>query len=265
MKSPTYEEDFQKRPKTPFRLYSIGNKQRKPNKKKIFAKVDQMDGTPGQVGTIPDDLVGEPNECPVMVNGISTLGLLDSGSIVLTIRYHFWMEHFPDSPIKPLDDLLTVTGAGGSQIPYHGYVEVDIKLPGSEASPFPFLVVGDTDYNSRVLVLIGTNVLWKDSGIIYTGNNMWSAGYTCFSLSLWHQEKVGGHKGNWRLIPFLSSKQLWSLEWASTPEVELKLCPQWLLLSSRVMWWNSMFWIAAPGMLIFQEKAWWPISCRSRC
>ena len=146
MKSPTYDEDVQKQPKTPFRPYSIGNKQRKPKKKnKTFAKVNQMDGTPGQVGTLPDDLVGKPNECPVMVNGISTLGLLDSGSMVSTISNHFWMEHFPDSPIKPLDDLLTVSGAGGSQIPYQGYVEVDIKLPGSEASPFPFLVVGDTD------------------------------------------------------------------------------------------------------------------------
>ena len=120
-----------------------------------------MDGTHGQVGTIPDDLVGEPNECPAMVNGISTLGLLDSGSMVSTISNHFWMEHFPDSPIKPLDDLLTASGAGGSQILYQGYVEVDIKLPGSEASPFPFLVVGDTDYNSLVPVLIGTNVLHK--------------------------------------------------------------------------------------------------------
>ena len=51
-------------------------------KKKTFAKVNQMDGTPGQVGTLPDDLVGEPNECPVMVNGISTLRLLNSGSMV---------------------------------------------------------------------------------------------------------------------------------------------------------------------------------------
>ena len=162
MKSPTDDKENQKQNKTPFRPYNVGHKRRKPNKKrKTFARVNQMDGIPGQVGPIPDDLVGEPNECPVMVNGISTLGLLDSGSMVSTISNHFWMEHFPDSPINSLDDLLTVSGAGGSQIPYQGYVEVDIKLPGSEASTFPFLVVGDTDYNSKIPVLIGTNVLHK--------------------------------------------------------------------------------------------------------
>ena len=162
MKSPTDDKENQKQNKTPFRLYNVGHKRRKPNKKrKTFARVNQMDGIPEQVGPFPDDLVGEPNECPVMVNGISTLGLLDSGSMVSTISNHFWMEHFPDSPINSLDDLLTVSGAGGSQIPYQGYVEVDIKLPGSEASTFPSLVVGDTDYNSQIPVLIGTNVLHK--------------------------------------------------------------------------------------------------------
>ena len=45
--------------------------------------------------------------------------------------------------------------------------------------------------------------LW---GNIYTRNNMWSARYTCFSLSLWHQEKVSGYKGIWRLIPPLAKQ-----------------------------------------------------------
>ena len=108
MKSPMDDKENQKQNKTPFRPYNVGHKRRKPNKKrKNFARVTQMDGIPEQVGPIPDDLVGEPNECPVMVNGISTLGLLDSGSMVSTISNQFWVEHFPDSPINSLDDLLT--------------------------------------------------------------------------------------------------------------------------------------------------------------
>ena len=83
------------------------------------------------------------------------------GSMVSTITSQYWNENFPDQPVHPLDDLLTLSGAGGSEIPYRGYVEVDTKLPGLDASPFPFLVVGETEYNSRVPVLIGTNILNK--------------------------------------------------------------------------------------------------------
>ena len=81
--------------------------------------------------------------------------------MVSTVSHKWWNEHFPDSPVHSLDDLLTVSGAGGSEIPYRGYTEVDIKLPGSEPATFPFLVVEETEYSSRVPVLIGTNVLRK--------------------------------------------------------------------------------------------------------
>ena len=96
-----------------------------------------------------------------MVNGLNNIALLDSGSMVSTITSQYWNENFPDQPVHPLDDLLTLSGAGGSEIPYRGYVEVDTKLPGLDASPFPFLVVEETEYNSRVPVLIGTNILNK--------------------------------------------------------------------------------------------------------
>ena len=95
------------------------------------------------------------------VSWLHDIGLLDSGSMVSTVSHQWWNEHFPDSPVHSLDDLLTVSGAGGSEIPYRGYTEVDIKLPGSEPATFPFLVVEKTDYSSRVPVLIGTNVLHK--------------------------------------------------------------------------------------------------------
>ena len=158
------EADTTKPQKNPFRPYKVGSLRRKSRKKdKPTVRVNQMDGIGGHGhrGHLPEDLVGEPNECPVMVNGVSTLGLLDSGSMVSTVSHQWWNEHFPDSPVHSLDDLLTVSGAGGSEIPYRGYTEVDIKLPGSEPATFPFLVVEETEYSSRVPVLIGTNVLRK--------------------------------------------------------------------------------------------------------
>ena len=111
------------------------------------------------VGEMPEDLVGERNECPVLVNELSMLTLLDSGSMVSTINHSYWSENLPDQPISSLDDLLNVSGASGSVIPYRGYVELGINLPGLKVSKFPFLVVEETDYNSRIPVLIETNVL----------------------------------------------------------------------------------------------------------
>ena len=142
--------------------YASGSKRRKSWKKPSrSAGVHQLDGQTGKTSGIPDALIGEPNECLVMVNGLSTIALLDSGSMVSTITSQYWNENFPDQPVHPLDDLLTLSGAGGSEIPYRGYVEVNTKLPGLDASPFPFLVVEETEYNSRVPVLIGTNILNK--------------------------------------------------------------------------------------------------------
>ena len=145
--------------RTPFKAYASGSKRRKSRKKASrSAGVHQLDGQIGKTSDIPDGLIGEPNECLVMVNGLSTIALLDSGSMGSTITSQYWNENFPDQPVHPLDDLLTLSGAGGSEIPY---VEVDMKLPGLDASPFPFLVVEETEYNFRVPVLIGTNILNK--------------------------------------------------------------------------------------------------------
>ena len=81
--------------------------------------------------------------------------------MVSTITSQYSNENFPDQPVHPLDDLLTLSGAGGTEIPYRGYVEVDTKLPGLDALPFPFLVIEETEYNSWVPMLIGTNILNK--------------------------------------------------------------------------------------------------------
>ena len=72
--------DTTKPQKNPFRPYRVGSRRRTSRKKdKPNVRVNQMDGIGGHGhrGRLPEDLAGEPNECPVMVNGVSTLGLLD--------------------------------------------------------------------------------------------------------------------------------------------------------------------------------------------
>ena len=110
---------------------------------------------------LPKDLVGEANECEMTVQGKETLGLSDSGSQVSSMSQSFFNENFEAEDLMPLDDLLHVTAAGGHDLPYHGYVLVDLAFGGKSYGDFPLLVVDDTAYNVRVPLLIGTNVLRK--------------------------------------------------------------------------------------------------------
>ena len=59
--------------------------------------------------------------------------------------------------VQPLEDILTVEGAGGHKLPYS---EVEISFKGL-SSPMDalMLVVPDTLYHERIPMLIGTNVL----------------------------------------------------------------------------------------------------------
>ena len=57
--------------------------------------------------------------------------------------------------------MLNLTDAGGNDLPYLGYTEVDLAFGGKSYGISPLLVVNDTPYNVRVPLLIGTNVLNK--------------------------------------------------------------------------------------------------------
>ena len=112
---------------------------------------------------VRDKLLGAANETTVLINNIECPGLLDTGSTVSTISRRFHDEHFPDVELHPLDDMLRIECANGDMLPYDGYVEVDIAVPGitKREQPMLLLVVPDTNYNQRVPLLLGTNVLGR--------------------------------------------------------------------------------------------------------
>jgi hypothetical protein len=58
-------------------------------------------------------------------------------------------------------EILDIECAGGSQLPYSGYIEVNINTPGStnNFNTYLVLVVPDSNYNQHIPLLIGTNVL----------------------------------------------------------------------------------------------------------
>ena len=56
--------------------------------------------------------------------------------------------------------MIRIEGASGATIPYCGYIEVDISIPGTKLSTtIPLLIVKSTSFNAKVPLIIGTNVL----------------------------------------------------------------------------------------------------------
>ena len=108
-------------------------------------------------------LLGSPNEVTIKVNRITVSALLDTGSTVSTVSESFYLQYLANQPIQTLDHILHIECADGEEMPYLGYITVDLELPGTSTSNRPqhclLLVVPDSTYNSSVPLLIGTNVL----------------------------------------------------------------------------------------------------------
>ena len=85
--------------------------------------------------------------------------LLDTGSMVSTMAQSLCKRL--GLIIQPLNRLLSIKGAGGHQVPYLGYVEIQLYSMEIQLKEFPalMLIVPDTAYHQRIPVLLGTNVL----------------------------------------------------------------------------------------------------------
>ena len=107
-------------------------------------------------------LMGRPNETDVTINGVGTQALLDTGSSISSIGHSFYLRHLSYLPLLPVTDILNVECADGNKLPYLGYIEASLKSPGISDCTEQFclfLVVPDTNYNTQIPVLIGTNIL----------------------------------------------------------------------------------------------------------
>lgn len=114
--------------------------------------------------TLPLGLVGPRCVSTVYVGDVRCESILDTGSQVTTISETFHSRHLASLPIKPISHLLEVEGAGGQPVPYQGYVEVLLTFPSSvtgmeEQLTALALIVPECQFNSRIPVLVGTNVL----------------------------------------------------------------------------------------------------------
>lgn len=124
--------------------------------------VETPDGGPPH--TLPPGLVGPRCVSTVSIGDTRCQSILDTGSQVTTISETFRSNYLPSFPIQPIHHLLEVEGAGGQSVPYLGYVEIPLTFPDSvtgaeEQLTALALVVPECQFNCRIPLLVGTNVL----------------------------------------------------------------------------------------------------------
>lgn len=86
----------------------------------------------------------------VHIQGVSAQALIDTGSAVSTISLKFYETYLHDIPLQPVECLLTLECADGT----------DIGIADSpQTIKCLFLIVNYTKYHESVPILIGTNIL----------------------------------------------------------------------------------------------------------
>ena len=107
-------------------------------------------------------LIGLANETFVKIEGESYLALIDSGAQLSALPESLVTKL--NFKIHKLDMLIEVEATGGSLVPYFGYVEAKLSIPGIKAMNHNslFMVIKDTNYTKRVPVQLGTlHILMK--------------------------------------------------------------------------------------------------------
>ena len=108
-------------------------------------------------------MVGSANEATAIVGGRRCKCLIDTGAQITSISKTFYDSHLSEYELYDIGELLKIECANGQTVPYLGYIEVGISLPGSLPSTTevyaPVLVVPDTPYNREVPLCVGTNVI----------------------------------------------------------------------------------------------------------
>ena len=101
-------------------------------------------------------LIGPANEATVLVEGQKFPALIDSGAQLSTMSEA--LVQALKLPIHKLNTLIKAEVSGGSTIPYVGYVDARLKIPGITAmnKDSLFMVSNNSPYMNRVLIQLGT-------------------------------------------------------------------------------------------------------------
>jgi hypothetical protein len=123
-------------------------------------------------------LVGSVTLADILVDDVPCRCLVDTGSQVTTISQRFYLKHLSYTTLQPVESCLKVIGAGGQEVPYLGYIAVDVTLPqddlgDSQCFSILVLVVPDTSFHTQAPVLLGTSGLCHPTA--------WKHVYQCFA------------------------------------------------------------------------------------
>ena len=101
-------------------------------------------------------LTGPANEATVIVEGQRFLALIDSGAQLSTMS-ELLVQTLKLS-VHKLNTLIEAKASGGVTIPYVGYVEARLAIPGIKKMDKDslFMVSNNSPYTTRVPILIGT-------------------------------------------------------------------------------------------------------------
>ena len=101
-------------------------------------------------------LIGPANEATISIEGQEFKALIDSGAQLSTISES--LVTALKLPVHKLNTLIKAEVSGGGIIPYVGYVEARLKIPGIKAmnKDSLFMVSNDSPYTERVPIQLGT-------------------------------------------------------------------------------------------------------------
>ena len=128
--------------------------------------------------------VGHANEALVVVDGCKVAALVDLGAQVSNISAQLCEELGLE--IQPLGWLLELEGTGGAAIPYLGFVEVNLQIPGIRAynEDVLLLAIPTMAYAERVSVMVGSKIINKALSCM-------TAGELAHATVTWQQAHFG--------------------------------------------------------------------------
>ena len=139
-------------------------------------------------------LVGSSNKVPVVVDGREVTALVDSEAQVLNISAQLCKDLGLE--IQPLGQLLELEGTGGAAIPYLGFVEVNLQIPGIRG------------YNEDVLLLDIPTTAYTEGVLVMVGLSCMTAGELAFATATWQQTHFGAVMSGSLQLSHSSSEKL---------------------------------------------------------
>ena len=134
-------------------------------------------------------ILGRANETDAEIDGITSKALIDSGVMILMMSREYCDDHGYE--IQPLEHLVPIEGSGGANVPYLGYVEVRMCIPGINSFDRDVLMVVSsttTCYHQRVPIQVGisiidqvTNCISKDE--LQSLSQSWKVAYVSMIIS----------------------------------------------------------------------------------